>query len=200
MSELKPPAVAAWLLGLTDSSTWNYAVAGDLSEEYQQRRSPKWYWRQVLTILGIGVLKDLRIHWVLALRALAVAVGSIIIFQRLHLASRLLDGAVAAIGLGPYLVIVAALEPFLICAPAGLAVALTHRKRQATMVLVYTAALLVFLVCLCANRAHWTAACVLFWESAAFAVAGALVGGFLGCAWVHPPSCFRTGFLNGIRR
>jgi len=188
MSALKPPALATWLLGLTDYSAWNDAVAGDLLEEHQQRRSPTWYWRQVLTILGISVSRDLWDHWVLALRALAVAVGFIVIFQRLHLASRLLDGALPVIGLGPYVVVLAALEPFLICAPAGLAVALTHRKRQATMVLVYAAALFVFLVCLSANRAHWTLPCVLFWESAVFAVAGALVGGFLGCAWVHPPS------------
>lgn len=188
MSALKPPALATWLLGLTDCSPWNDAVAGDLLEEYQQRRSPKWYWRQVLTILGIGVSRDLRDHWVLVLRTLAVAVGFIIIFQRLHLASRLLDGAVPVIGLGPYLVVSAALEPVVICAPAGLAVALTHRKQQASMVLVYAAALFVFLVCLCANRAHWTLPSVLFWESAVFAVTGALVGGFLGCAWVHPPS------------
>jgi hypothetical protein len=199
MSPLKPPALATWLLGLTDYSAWNDAIAGDLLEEYQQRRLSTWYWRQVLTILGIGVLKDLRNHWVLALRALAVAVGSIIIFQRFHLASRLLDGAVSVIGLGPYLVIAAALEPFLICAPAGMVVALTHRKRQATMVLVYAAALFVFLACLCANRAHWTLPSVLFWESAVFAVAGALVGGFLGCAWVHPPSHYHTEFPNATK-
>ena len=185
-----PPAIATWLLTLTDSSDWQDAVAGDLFEEYQRRRSRKWYWQQVLTILRISVLKDLRNHWLLALRALVVALGSIIIVQRLHLATRILDGSAAVIGLKPYLVIAAALEPLLICAPAGFAVALTHRKRQATMVLVYAATLSVFLAYLCANRAHWTLGCVLFWESAAFALAGAVTGGLLGCLCVHPPSAY----------
>lgn len=185
MSELKLPVVATWLLSVTASSAWDDAVAGDLLEEYRERRSPTWYWRQVLTIIGIEVLKDLRNHWVLALRALAVGVGSIILLQRLHLASRLLHGTAAVIGVGPYLVIAAALEPFLICAPAGLAVALTHRKRQATMVLVYAAFVFIFLLCQCANRAHWTLACLLFWEAAIFALGGALIGGFLPYVWVR---------------
>jgi hypothetical protein len=182
MGALNPPVLATWLLGLMDPNAWNDAIAGDLFEEYQLRRSPKWYWRQVLTIFGMGVLKDLQNHWVLACRALAVAVWSMITIQRLHLEGRFMEWAFPAIGLGPHVIIGSALEPIVICAPTGLLVALTHRKSQATMVLVYAAALFVLLACLCANRAHWTAQCVFFWEFAVCAQAGALAGGFLGCA------------------
>lgn len=187
MSEVKRPRVATWLLSVTAPRAWSDAVAGDLLEAYQQRRSKKWYWRQVLTIIRIEVLKDLKNHWVLALRALAVAVASTAMVQRLHLAGRLLDGTAALIGLGPYLVIAAALEPFLLCAPAGLAVALTHRKQQATMVLVYAAALSIFhILVVRPDPARGMFVCLLFCESAIFAVAGALIGGFVGRAWAQP--------------
>jgi hypothetical protein len=192
MTPLKPPALATWLLGLLDYSAWNDAVAGDLLEEYQQRRSSAWYWRQVATAVAIAVVRDVRRHWVLACRALAVAFLllniSHALVSKVDLVGRLLHRTTPLIGWGPALIIVAALEAFLTCAPAGLAVALTHRKRPVAMVLVYAAGLFVFLVCLCANRAHWTLECMLFWEAAVFALAGALAGGFFGCAWVHPPS------------
>jgi hypothetical protein len=187
MSALKPPVLATWLLGLMDSNAWQDAVAGDLFEDYQRRRSSTWYWCQVLMVVAIAVGKDLRHHWVLALRALAVAVLSLCLahslVSELAVVRRVMHMASPLLGWWPSVVIAAALEPFLICGPAGLAVALTHRKRQATMVLLYVVALFLILVCLCANRPHWTPECVVFWESAVFALAGALFGGFLGCAW-----------------
>jgi hypothetical protein len=204
MSPLKPPALATWLLGLTDHSAWNDAVAGDLLEEYQQRRSSAWYWRQVSTAVAIAVVRDVRHHWVLTCRALAVALLFLNIshnlVSKIGLVGWLLNRTSPLIGVWPSLTFVAALEAFLTCAPAGLAVALTHRKRKATMVLVYAAGLFVFLVCLGANRAHWTLACMFFWESAVFAVAGALVGGFLGCAWVHRLPNITLKLPNAARR
>jgi hypothetical protein len=200
MSPSKPPALATWLLDLTDYSAWNDAVAGDLFEEYQRRRSSAWYWRQVWTAVAIAVVRDVRQHWALACRALAAAFLLLSISHALvtemGLVGWLLRHTNPLIGWWPSLTIVAALEAFLTCAPAGLAVALTHRKRQATMVLVYAAGLFAVLVCLCVNRAHWTLECMLFWEAAVFALLGALVGGFLGCAWVHPPPRYRTEIPN----
>jgi hypothetical protein len=73
MSAVNPPVLATWLLGLADSTAWKDAVAGDLFEEYQQRRAPGWYWRQVWIVVAFAVVKDLRHHWVLAFRALVVA-------------------------------------------------------------------------------------------------------------------------------
>jgi Trk-type K+ transport system membrane component len=190
VSVLNPPPFATWLLSLTDADAWKDAVAGDLFEEYQERRSSRWYWRQVLTVVAIAFLKDLRNHWVLLLRALALAFlflnWSHDLLNALSLTQRLFRMVRPVLGWWPSLAITAAVEPLLECGAAGFALALTHRKRQATMVLFYGAALFVFLVCLCANRAHWTPECVLFWESSVFALAGALAGGYLGCAWDHP--------------
>jgi hypothetical protein len=39
------------------------ALAGDLSEEFEQGRSRGWYWRQVLFAMVIGFLRQLRAHW-----------------------------------------------------------------------------------------------------------------------------------------
>jgi hypothetical protein len=50
----------------------NDALIGDLAEEYRRRRSAFWYWRQVITIVLIGAVDDLRQHWLLALRAIGI--------------------------------------------------------------------------------------------------------------------------------
>src|ERR1039458_8894867 len=141
MTALNPPILATWLLGLTDSTAWKDAVAGDLFEEYQQRPAPAWYWCQVWIVVAFAVVKDLRHHWVLAFRAVVVAflvantsndVMMRYIGHLLRMASRLL-------GHVPSLFIAGALEPFLICAPAGLAVGLTHLKGPAVQALWHVA-------------------------------------------------------------
>jgi len=123
MTPLKPPALATWLLGLADYSAWNDAVAGDLLEEYQQRRSSAWYWLQVSTAVAIAVVRDVRHHWVLACRALAVGVLLLTIshalISKMGLVGWLLYRTTPLIGWGPSLTVVAALEAFLTCAPAG---------------------------------------------------------------------------------
>jgi hypothetical protein len=63
---MKPPAVARWLLERFAS---NGALVGDLLEEYQARRSPLWYWRQVLAAVIAGTLLDIRAHRWLTARA-----------------------------------------------------------------------------------------------------------------------------------
>ena len=99
----------------------------------------------------------------------------------------LLLAASRLLGELPSLFIAGALEPFLVCAPAGLAVALTHRKCQATMVLWYVAVVFVVTVWPCVNRVRGTLEFGLYCECMVSALAGALVGGFLGIAWHHPP-------------
>ena len=91
------------------------------------------------------------------------------------------------LGQGPSVFIAGALEPFLVCAPAGLAVALTHRKCQATMVLWYVAVVFVVTVWPCVTRVHGTLEFALYCDCMVSALAGALAGGFLGIAWDHPP-------------
>jgi hypothetical protein len=44
---------------------------GDLLEEFSQRRSAAWYWRQVLVAILAGFGKTVRLHWALVIRAVA---------------------------------------------------------------------------------------------------------------------------------
>jgi hypothetical protein len=60
-------AIAAWLFDRLDLDV---ALLGDLIEE-RERRSPVWYWRQVLFAVWIGIWSSIRDHKVLALRAVA---------------------------------------------------------------------------------------------------------------------------------
>jgi hypothetical protein len=69
MKSSEPPALATWLLEHIRFSNTDEALAGDLLEEFTQRRSAAWYWRQVLLAIVVGFGKEVRIHWVLAIRA-----------------------------------------------------------------------------------------------------------------------------------
>jgi hypothetical protein len=51
------------------------AIVGDLLEEYQHRRSPVWYWRQVIVAIAVGALRDLRSHKGAAVCAIVVGVS-----------------------------------------------------------------------------------------------------------------------------
>ena len=101
--------------------------------------------------------------------------------------SHLLRMASRLLGHVPSLFIAGALEPFLVCAPAGLVVALTHRKCQATMVLWYVAVVFVVIIWPFVNRVHGTLEFALYCECTVSALVGAMLGGFLGIAWDHPP-------------
>jgi hypothetical protein len=190
MTASNPPVLATWLLGLTDSTAWKKdAVAGDLFEEYQRRRAPGWYWCQVWIVVAFAVVKDLRHHWVLAFRALVVAflVANTSNDIMMRYIGHLLGMASRLLGQFPSLFIAGALEPFLVCAPAGLAVALTHRKCQATMVLWYVAVVFAVTARLCVNQVHGTLGFALYCECTVSALVGAVLGGFLGIAWDPPP-------------
>jgi hypothetical protein len=50
----------------------NAALAGDLVEAYQLGRSASWYWRQTVAIVARHFVADARMHWVVAVRAIAV--------------------------------------------------------------------------------------------------------------------------------
>ena len=72
MKSSKPPAVATWLLEHIRFSATDAALAGDLLEEFNQRRSAAWYWRQVLAAIVAGFLSEVRRHRMLAIRAILV--------------------------------------------------------------------------------------------------------------------------------
>jgi hypothetical protein len=51
----KPPKLATWLLVRFSSGSHGEAIAGDLMEEYAERPSRSWYWRQVLSAIAADV-------------------------------------------------------------------------------------------------------------------------------------------------
>jgi hypothetical protein len=70
MKPSKPPALATWLLEHIRFSTSDAALTGDLMEEFNQRRSAAWYWRQVLAAILVGWASEVRHHRMLAFERL----------------------------------------------------------------------------------------------------------------------------------
>src|SRR4051812_23109135 len=58
---LKPaPRAATWFLNRFGSNTVDESVTGDLIEQYQRGRGSLWYWRQVLSIVYMGLFREFR--------------------------------------------------------------------------------------------------------------------------------------------
>ena len=60
MSASQPPRLASWLLHHLASSPQRESLAGDLIERYHEGQSATWYWRQVLSAILAGVIRDIR--------------------------------------------------------------------------------------------------------------------------------------------
>jgi hypothetical protein len=72
MTTNKPPAIATWLWKHFGCGPNQDVLLGDLTEQYLQKGSSLWYWRQVLKAIPISVLKELRAHsWIAARAVLA---------------------------------------------------------------------------------------------------------------------------------
>ena len=54
MRSTNPPVVATWFLRQLGSGPNNDALLGDLIEQYGQRRSRIWYWRQVFVAIAVS--------------------------------------------------------------------------------------------------------------------------------------------------
>jgi hypothetical protein len=63
MKSAKPPSFATWLLEQLALGDNNRALAGDLIEEFERRRSVAWYWRQVVGGILAGLASELRAEW-----------------------------------------------------------------------------------------------------------------------------------------
>jgi hypothetical protein len=72
MKPSKPPTLATWLLEHICSNTNADALAGDLLEEYNRRRSAAWYWRQVLIGIVTSCASEVRHHRLLATQAIVI--------------------------------------------------------------------------------------------------------------------------------
>jgi hypothetical protein len=86
----KPPALATWLLENFRSGSRNDHITGDLMEAYQSGCSRRWYWKQVLAAIIVSFYQEIKGHPVLALRAIAVGMGTWFIY-RYGVAPRLLS-------------------------------------------------------------------------------------------------------------
>jgi hypothetical protein len=143
MKSSEPPALARWLLAHVRFSDTDEALAGDLLEEFTQGRSAAWYWRQVLVAIVVGYGKEVRIHWVLAIRAaligLAVSTGvSILLLSLIVIMHK--DGLMHSIPRGvPW-----ALTSFLSGIVSGWLVAFLHPKNRGVMLVTFAGALLIW--------------------------------------------------------
>jgi hypothetical protein len=68
----RPPALATWLFESLTRREHREALAGDLLEEYNRRRSDTWYWRQVLAAVVANFRTELRSRRVSVVFALVV--------------------------------------------------------------------------------------------------------------------------------
>jgi len=62
MTPRRPPAIATWIWKHFGCGPNQEAVLGDLAEEYLQKGSRMWYWRQVLKAIPVSVFKEVRAH------------------------------------------------------------------------------------------------------------------------------------------
>lgn len=76
MTIRQPPRFAARLLMRLVPVQNHDALLGDLSEEFQRRRSVTWYCLQILAAVVVGTLKDIRAHGLVAARAIVTGLIS----------------------------------------------------------------------------------------------------------------------------
>lgn len=147
MRSMNPPVVATWLLKQLGSGPNNDALLGDLIEQYAERRSRIWYWRQVLVAIVVSFCREVGAHKLLALRAIVTGWAVIFVYRLLFRPSATaLSIELSVMHLHEHGFIYGAISYlywYLIYTPvlaaAGWLVARLHREHQAAMVLMFAA-------------------------------------------------------------
>jgi hypothetical protein len=192
MRPSEPPVLAAWLLEHIRFSTTDEALVGDLLEEFRHGRTVAWYWRQAFAALLVGFAREVRNHWVLAIRAVVIGLtvnyGALLLGHEIFVTlyrHRLLNA-----GSFPPLA-VWIVESFCTGVVSGCIVGLLHRKYQDAMLLTFAGALFVWALMLrvvffTANTPLFVALAVTYCVAA---LAGVVVAGFLvnPGALIKPP-------------
>ena len=80
MTSKHPPRIATWMLKHFGSGPNNDAVLGDLAEQYLQKDSAMWYWRQAMKAIPVNFFEEIRGHKWIAARALLMGWGMWILF------------------------------------------------------------------------------------------------------------------------
>ena len=73
MTASRPPGLADWLLRHLASGPRLESILGDLQEQLGGGRSVAWYWRQTITTILVGPMKQ-RLLWVLISTVVAAAI------------------------------------------------------------------------------------------------------------------------------
>jgi hypothetical protein len=81
MTVIDPPRLATWLLQRFALGHRGDSLVGDLLERYQQKRSPVWYWSQVITAILASTTRDVATHKLLAVRAVVVGALAGVLFS-----------------------------------------------------------------------------------------------------------------------
>ena len=80
MTSKQPPRIATWMLEHFGSGSNNDAVLGDLAEQYRQKDSAMWYWRQAMKAIPVSLFKEIRGHKRIAASALLTGWGMWIVY------------------------------------------------------------------------------------------------------------------------
>jgi len=62
--------MATWMLKHFGSGPNNDVILGDLAEQYVQKNSVSWYWRQAMKAIPVSLFREIRAHQGIAARAL----------------------------------------------------------------------------------------------------------------------------------
>ena len=80
MTFRRPPAAASWcLVHLSDPDE---GLLGDLTEEYQRRQSPLWYWRQVAIAIVVTFTRSVWSHKLETVQAVFTAMSALTLAVR----------------------------------------------------------------------------------------------------------------------